>query len=361
MTVRTHAHLRPTGRLAALTATLVAATLSVSGCSVLGGNDGDAPQENVVSLLTHESFELPDDVIAEFESTTGLELRVIAAGDAGSIATELALNPDNPRGDVVFGIDTTFASRVLDAGAFAAHGVTLPAGAEKYALAEGADRLVPVDEANVCVNVDTDWFTKQKIEPPKTLDDLLDPTYRDLLVVPGASTSSPGLSFLLATIAAQGDDWQEYWAGLLGNGAKVVDGWTEAYYTDFTAASEKGNRPIVVSYDSSPAFTLDGDRSTTAALLDTCFAQVEYAGVLRGAEHPENAKKLLDFLLSKDVQDVLPDSMYVFPVSDDATLPADWAKHAVQPDPEKVLAVSPAEIAENRETWLRAWNDVVTR
>ena len=74
----------------------------------------------------------------------------------------------------------------------------------------------------------------------------------------------------------------------------------------------------MLSYDSSPAFTVDGGRSTTAALLDTCFRQVEYAGVLAGAANPEGAEALVDWLLTDEVQAALPRAMYVFPVSDGA-------------------------------------------
>jgi thiamine transport system substrate-binding protein len=230
---------------------------------------------------------------------------------------------------------------------------------EEYALPEGGDRLVPVDSASVCVNVDTAWFEDEGIDPPRTLDDLTDPAYADLMVTPGASTSSPGMAFLLATIAAYGDGWQDYWTDLLANGLEVVDGWEDAYYGDFTAAADKGTRPIVVSYDSSPAFTVSGGRSTTAALLDTCFRQVEYAGVLEGAANPEGATALVDWMLSDEVQSALPDAMYVYPVMPGASIPADWAEFAPQPtDP---YEVAPDEVAANREQWLTEWTDVISR
>lgn len=355
----THAPVR-----AALTTSLAA--LLLTGCSLVGSDpaepstsasDGTKAGGTVV-LATHESFALPKKLIRAFEEETGYTLEVRASGDAGTLATKLSLTADDPVADAAFGIDNTFASRPLGEGAFAefSPSTTPP---EEYALADGGDRLVPIDSASVCVNVDTDWFDAEGLAPPKTLDDLTDPAYRDLLVTPGASTSSPGMAFLLATIAAKGDAWPDYWAALLANGAKVVDGWEDAYYGDFTAGSEKGTRPIVVSYDSSPAFTVTGGRSTTAALLDTCFRQVEYAGVLAGAKNPAGAEALIDWLLTDEVQSALPDSMYVFPVMPGATVPGDWAEFAPQPtDP---YEVPPEEIAANREQWLTTWTDVVSQ
>ena len=359
---------------AALASACTALALVTGGCSLTGQDDtaGDASASDTsdggtsssdeaggtVVLATHESFNLPKKLERQFEAESGYDLEVRAAGDAGTLATKLSLTADNPIADAAFGVDNTFASRPLDEGVFApfAPSVTPP---EEYALADGGDRLVPIDSASVCVNVDSAWFEEEGLEPPQTLDDLTDPAYADLFVTPGASTSSPGMAFFLTTVAAYGDDWEDYWTDLLANGATIVDGWEDAYYGDFTAAADNGTRPIVVSYDSSPAFTVSDGRSTTAALLDTCFRQVEYAGVLEGADNPAGAEALIDWMLGDEVQSALPEAMYVFPVMPDATVPEDWAEFAEQPsDP---WEVSPQEIAENRETWLTEWTDVVSR
>ena len=348
----------------ALALALTTLGAGLSGCSLTGGDTAEEDRQETggsVVLVTHESFNLPKKLRREFERESGYDLEVRAAADAGALTTKLVLTADNPTGDVAFGIDNTFASRALDEGVFAEAGVDLPSGAEEYALPGDESRLVPVDNASVCVNVDTTWFAEQGLAPPATLEDLADPAYEGLFVTSSALSSSPGLAFLLSTVAEYGDDWPAYWERLMANDTLVVDGWSDAYYGEFTQGGEKGSRPIVLSYDSSPAFTVPegSDESSTAALLDTCFRQVEYAGVLAGADNPEGAEALLEFLLSDAVQAALPESMYVFPVSDSVELPDEWAQHAEQPS--APYEVDPAEIAANRETWLEEWRDVVTR
>lgn len=345
--------------------------LALAGCSTMGGEDPEPPSTSAASesesgevggevvLVTHESFNLPKKLVKVFEAESGIDLVTRAAGDGGTLTAKLSLTKDNPTGDLAFGVDNTFASRPLDEGVFATYEPTLPPGAADYALDEGADKLTPIDVGHVCVNVDTTWFENEGVEPPATLADLADPTYAGLFVTPGASTSSVGMSFLLSTIAEYGDEWPTYWEDLLANDTKVVDGWEDAYYGDFTQGGGKGARPIVVSYDSSPAFTVADGKSSTAALLDTCFRQVEYAGVLSGAANPAGAQAVIDWLLSDEVQAALPTAMYVFPVSDNVEVPADWATYAVQPT--APLSVPPAEIAANREQWLSEWTDVITR
>ena len=175
------------------------------------------------------------------------------------------------------------------------------------------------------------------------------------------SSSSPGLAFLLTTIAKYGDGWQGYWSKLMANGAKVTSGWSDAYEVDFTAGGGHGDRPIVLSYSSSPPFTIPKGETkpTTSALLDTCFRQVEYAGVLKGAKNPEGARAFIDFMTQESFQQALPDNMYVYPVDGDVPLPADWAKYAKTAS--KPFTVPPAEVAKNRSTWLSQWSDVTTR
>jgi len=325
------------------------AVAGLSGCSLGAGDDdaasptpsgSGAPEQSEVVLMTHGSFALPKKLMRQFTEETGYTVEVRKSGDAGQLASKLTLSAGNPEGDVTFGIDNTFLSRVQDAGAV-----------------DGD--MTAIDKASVCVNVDTTWFRKRGIPAPRTLDDLTEPAYEDLLAVPGATTSSPGLAFLLATIAEKGDGWEAYWRDLMDNGATVVDGWDQAYYVEFTQGGGQGTRPIVVSYDSSPAFTVHGGRTTTTALLDTCFRQVEYAGVLEGADNPEGGKAFVDFLRSPEVQEALPTSMYVYPAVPGTPLPKDWARFARQP--EHTLDVPPADIEANREEWLQQWSDIVSQ
>jgi len=348
----------------ALALAVTSSLLALAGCSLANGEsdtDSEAADDTVV-LVTHGNFALPDTVIRAFEQESGYHLETRASGGAGELTTKLVLTADNPTGDVAFGVDNTFASRALDEGVFAESDPQLPDGADRYALdGDGADRMVPVDVGDVCVNVDDTWFADHDLEPPTTLEDLTDPAYRDLFATSSALTSSPGMAFLLSTIAEYGDDWPDYWQRLLDNGTLVVDSWDDAYYGEFTQGGAGGSRPMVLSYDSSPAFTVPKGKqqSTTSALLDTCFQQVEYAGVLSGADNPEGGQALLDFLLSDEVQAALPESMYVFPVVDGVELPADWAKYAERPT--SPYEVDPADIAANRDAWLEEWRDLVTQ
>ncbi len=343
-----------------LTVGALGAALAACGSSDPGpsGSSGDA---DTLTVVTHDSWSVPEEVLADFTEQSGITVEVQPQGDAGQLTNKLVLTKDSPLADGVYGIDNTFGSRAVDEGVLAAYDADLPASAEQFRLPGGEDRLTPVDYSDVCVNVDTAWFEEQGQQPPTDLDDLVDPAYEDLFVTPGATTSSPGLAFLLTTVAAKGEDWPDYWRALVDNGARVTSGWSDAYEVDFTAGGGDGDRPIVLSYSSSPPFTVPegGTEPTTAALLDTCFRQVEYAGVLAGAENPEGMQEFIDFMLGREFQEALPDNMYVYPVDADVALPQAWEEFA--PAAEQPYAVDPADLDADREKWLREWRDIVTQ
>lgn len=343
---------------------LGAVVLSACGSDDTSEPTSNQPESKTITIASHESWAMSDEVLAEFKSQTGITVKVQAHGDAGELTNKLVLTKDDPIADGVFGIDNTFATRAVDEGVLAPYSpAEEPASVADFALdGDAGEQLTPIDYGDVCINVDDTWFAKEKVAPPTSLDDLVEPAYKDLLVVPGATTSSPGLAFLLATIGEYGaDGWKGYWEKLVANGVKVDSGWTDAYTVDFTAGGGNGDRPIVLSYSSSPPFTVPegADEPTTSALLDTCFRQVEYAGVLAGAKNPKNTQKFIDFMLGKSFQAALPDNMYVYPVDTTVALPKGWDVWA--PTATEPLEVSSEDIAENRADWLRDWRDLITR
>ncbi|MEZ5117774.1 MAG: thiamine ABC transporter substrate-binding protein [Candidatus Nanopelagicales bacterium] len=345
-------------------------TSSDSGGATAAADTSATPVTSVapttVTLLTHDSFALSTDLLDELERSTGVTLRIAQAGDAGELVNKAALTAGNPEGDVLFGVDNTLLSRAVDAGVFDAYVSPAAAGVPADLVDSGAGVVTPVDYGDVCVNIDDAWFADADLAPPATLEDLADPRYRDLLVVENPATSSPGLAFLLATVARYGEDgFEDYWARLRDNGVTVANGWTEAYQGEFTAGGGDGTRPLVVSYASSPpaeiVYAADPKptKPSTSVLTDGCYRQIEYAGVLAGTEQPEAARLVVDWLLSPAVQADVPLSMFVFPAVSGTPLPQVFTDFAAVPaDP---LTLDPAQVDAGRTAWVDAWTQVVLR
>ncbi|WP_328874112.1 thiamine ABC transporter substrate-binding protein [Streptomyces sp. NBC_00287] len=341
--------------------------LSACGSS----DDGESSRgSKTVTLVSHDSWAVSKDVLAAFEKESGYQVKVLEDGDAGQAVNKAILTKDNPQGDVFFGVDNTLLSRALDNGLFQSYeakgsDLILP----EYRADEDKHRVTPVDTGDICVNYDKQYFEDHKLTPPSSFDDLIKPEYKNLLVTENASTSSPGLGFLLGTAAQYGDDgWQDYWKKLKANGVKVVDGWEQAYNEEFSGSAggkaAKADRPLVVSYASSPpAEVIYGDPKPTTAPTGvaegTCFRQVEYAGLLSNAENTEGGKALLDFMLTKTFQDDMPLNMFVYPVREGAQVPEEFTEYGpLAEDPE---TMDPAKIAANRDDWVKSWTSLVLK
>ena len=338
---------------------LAGISLALAGCA---GSD-ETPTE--VVLVTHDSFAISDEVKQAFEDESGLTLRILKAGDAGEIVTRALLTAGNPEGDVLFGVDDNLLARALEGDVFEAYESPELESVDPELVLDPEHRATPIDRGDVCLNVDKAWFAERGIDPPDDLGDLVLAKHRGQLVVENPATSTPGLAFMLATIAQFGDGWQEYWRKLRANDVLVVDGWEDAYYARFSgAAGSKGRRPIVVSYASSPpAEVIFRDprpaEAPTGVVEESCFRQIELAGVLRGAKNEDGARELIDFMLSKRFQEDIPLQMFVFPARRDATLPPEFEQFAVVP--QSPLELPPEEIEENRERWVDEWTDIVVR
>jgi len=346
---------------------IVAAGCGGEGNGTSGKVSGDrsVPDAGKVVLVTHESFAVSDPVLNAFEKETGITVEILRSDDAGAALSQAILTKDDPLGDVLFGVDTTFLSRALDEGIFVPYEADGIERVPEVFRLDTESRVTPIDYGDVCLNYDIGWFSRAGISPPSSLGDLAKVDYKSLTVVENPATSSPGLAFLLASIAERGaGGWEDYWRSLRGNGVLVVDGWDQAYYDEFSAGGGSGERPIVVSYASSPPadviYAEEPKSEPSIGVVEaSCFRQVEFAGILRGAPHELAARKLIDFMISKRFQEDVPLQMFVFPVVRDAELPAAFEKWAVVPS--SPLTLEPAAIAEGRDAWITEWTDIVLR
>ncbi|MGQ4384427.1 thiamine ABC transporter substrate-binding protein [Streptomyces sp. SAS_270] len=358
-----------------ITAVVAAAGLGIVTLSACGSSDsasagGGGAASKTVTLVSHDSFVYSKAVLKAFEKESGYKVKVLKDGDAGQAVNKAILTKDNPQGDVFFGVDNTLLSRALDNGLFQSYEAK-GAGTIKseYRVDQDKHRVTPIDSGDICVNYDKAWFSEHKLTPPASLDDLIKPAYRNLLVTENASTSSPGLGFLLGSAARYGDDgWQDYWKKLRANGVKVVDGWEQAYNDEFSGSAggkkAKADRPLVVSYASSPpAEVIYGDpkpkTAPTGVAAGTCFRQVEYAGLLSNAGNAKGGKALIDFLITRKFQEDMPLNMFVYPVVEGAQVPAEFTKYGpAAKDPE---TMAPARIAANRDQWVKSWTSLVLK
>jgi len=326
---------------------------------------GSEPVE--LRIMTHDSFLASEALIAQFEQENNAKLSFLPSGDTGAALNKAILSKNAPLADVFYGVDNTFLSRVLDEDLFEPYASPLLASIPVEFKLDPENRALPVDYGDVCINYDKAYFADNNLALPQSLADLTNPVYKGLLVVENPATSSPGLAFLLATIAQFGPEgYLDYWQQLKDNGLIVVNDWNTAYYTNFSGSSGRGPQPMVVSYASSPpaevvfaSTPLDDAPTASVVAPGTCFRQVEFVGILAGTPQRALAEKFVDFMLSTPFQEDMPLQMFVFPIQPDAQLPEAFVKYAQTA--QEPAALDPAEISANRAAWIDAWTETVLR
>lgn len=354
--------------------TLSASTLVLAGCSSSSTPEAStdttfsttadtiagAAASRTVRLVAYDSFTPPPEVLRQFTADTGITVEVLLKGDTGTMLNTAIIAKDEPFADVIWGVDSTFLSRVVASGVLREHGITLLPTTPALQPATGAELLVPVDTSEVCVNADT---ARVPDSAQFGFDALIDPINKGRLVVENPATSAPGLAFLLATVAKFGETgWQDYWQKLRTNDVKVVNGWDEAWNTEFSGAGA-GKRPLVVSYSNSPVasvlFGADPTATTTplAVLEETCIGVVEYAGLLANTDNPD-ARTVLEFLVSEPFQNELATNLFVYPARTGLALPEVYTRLGIGPV-DSPLSVSSDRIQAMRDVWIDEWTDIV--
>ena len=324
-------------------------------------------QPRVLNVMSHDSFAISEELIAEFENANNVEINFLLSGDTGAALNRAILTKESPQADVFYGVDYTFLSRALAEGIFEPYESPMLANIDPTLQIDPDYYALPVDYGDVCINYDKAYFDQNQLAVPASFNDLLLPEYKGLLVVENPATSSPGLSFMLATIAEFGEEgYLQFWADLSENDVVVVNDWETAYYSNFSASAGRGNQPMVVSYGSSPPAEVifaeeKLEEAPTASITNEnmCYRQIEFIGILNGTQQRQLAEKFIDFVLDVPFQEDLPLQMFVFPANQNANLPEEFEKYAQIPSQPAMLDLD--LIAQNREKWIQDWTLTVLR
>jgi len=327
-----------------------------------------AAMAETITVLTHSSFSVSKDVIQAFTASTGIDVKFVQGGDAGEVVNRAILTKDRPIADVLYGVDNSLLVRAKNAGIFEPYLSPRLADVEPAYRFDPDHMVTPIDVGYVNLVADRAALRAAGVPIPSRLSDLAEPAYKNMLVVENPATSSPGLDFMLTTVAHFGrghpGDWLDYWAELRDNGVEVTSGWDEAYNSAFSRYG--GDRPIVVSYSTDPAAevifakTKLTESPVESILCDGCvYRQIEAAGILKGTRHRRAAEAFIDFMLSKRFQEDMPLNMFVYPVVEGASVPQAFTQYSPVPGGAQVADLSPAAIAAGERHWIEQWTAVV--
>lgn len=314
-----------------------------------------------------------------FENQTGAKLVQLKGEDAGSALRQAADSKGNPVADVLYGIDNLLLHEA------ARDGILEPYASPRLSAIDpsvvklddfrqrGTLLATPVDHGYISVNYDVRLTkTTDAANLPKTLQDLAKPEWASKLAVEDPRRSTPGLGFLATTVANFGEsgayDYLHYWRDLFKNGVFVAPDWTNAYEVHFTggygqgSAGFVGDRPLVVSYTTSPAVeAYYGSHVAPSVSLEPprgVFHQIETAAILKCTKELPLAKAFVDLLLGKAYQDNASATMAVYPVIRGGEVIPDFTTNATDPHNLVPAPFTSDELDRGVPRWVDAWTKV---
>lgn len=373
--------------LTPLIAAIIVAT-AFAGCADQGGPAKDANTDSAtsykdmgfdgttwpdlhgakVTILDHGAFDYAfGPAKAAFENLTNGTVEHIAADDAGSALQRAMREKGRPSFDVIYGIDNVLMKKAIDEGVFEPYKPTLADRVpSQYAFVPDW-HATPVDHGYIGVNVDP-----RANLSITTLDDVR--AHADSFVTEDPRTSTPGLGFLVSTVATYGEDgdytWKNYWMDLFDGGVLVTAGWTEAYVQHFTGGYGRweegfaGERAIVTSYTTSPAYELfyESDVENLNVLAPKAtFHQIQTMGIAKGTKNLAAAQAWIEFTLTDAFQGLAAEYNAIYPVVDGVDVSGVYGGKDPAPGSFEDAGYTYAQLGSNVERWITEWVDLYER
>lgn len=320
-------------------------------CLTLAAAMSAATFADTLTIYTYESFNSewgPGPVLEEkFEQSCDCDVNFVGLEDGVALLNRLRLERDNSQADIILGIDDGLLAEANGLGLFMPHEQSLSSLTLPYAWED--ENFVPYDYGHFAFVYDE---TKVATVPTSLQELVYESSVNVIYQDPRVSTPGQGLMLWMKSVFDQEVD--EAWAALQQKTVTVTSGWSEAY-----ALFLEGQSDMVLSYVTSPAYHLtydETDQYKAAEFSEGHYVQIELAGTLKHTDQPELAKDFLEFLISKDAQDVFAGTNWMWPVLASAEKPEAFDS-LITPN---TLYIDSDVVSENRQQWIREWRNAAS-
>ena len=307
----------------------------ISGAALLVRQSG--VREHQLRVLAYSSFMSSwgpgPELIAEFEKQTGIKVEAQSASDAGLLLKQLELFP----ADVVIGFDQISIIQARQQKAWVRLNMAMPFAEPDFAAFDyGPLAFV---------------YRKGEIEPPHSLDDLLNARFHKQITLQDPRTSSPGLQFLFWVLEEKGiDQGFRFLDRLRLSLHTVAASWSASY-----GVFQKKRARLALSYLTSPVYHWhnDNDQSYQAAVFSSGHPmQIEYVGVPEDSANRRGAIEFVRYMLGEDAQRVIMKKNYMLPVRSEVAQGTEFAR---LPDVKLLRPQKTQELMRDREALLQRW------
>lgn len=314
-----------------------------------------APRLVVYTYDSFVSWGPAKQIEAGFEKQHNVDVVFVAPASSGEMLARLIseMETGGTDADVFVGLSDTYLSRVHNRNVF------LPVDATKVPNLTAIPKdlhfdvkgqVLPFDHG--CITLVYNTKALKPADLPKSFEDLTLPRFKRKIIAIDPRTSSVGHAFLMWTIHHYGEKgFADYWRRLSPNLLTIAGSWSSAYKM-FT----NGDAPIVISYATDTAYAVMEGKGPIYSVLpldNAGYRQIEGVGIVRTSKNVKLAQAFVNYLLSPEVQSLIPTTNWMYPANPKAKLPAEWEKYARPP--QRSVRIDSDELGRKEATWLREW------
>ena len=293
--------------------------LLLSGCAQGTDVSAFAPgEEERLVIYTSHKEEVYGPIIKEFQQRTGIWVEVVTGG-SGELLERIAMEAEGgqPACDLMFGGGVESLAAYEDC-----FEPCTPEGVENLrgvGLSEEG-LWTPFSSLPLVLISNTRLVSEGELTG---WADLLDPRWKGRIAFADPTVSGSSYTAALTLFSCiEGDDW-DILAALVDN----LDGGDLPDSGDVVESVRSGSRYIGVTLEEtalkqrSPELGIVYPAEGTSAVPDGC-------ALIKGAKHAENARAFLDFVLGRDVQELLVSDLHRRSVRTDVHAPEDLPSEA---------------------------------
>ena len=293
------------------------------------------------------------EAMRQFTEDTGIEAEMIRMS-GGEIFAKILAEKENPQASIWYGgpADTFIAAKDQDL----LEPYISPEASkidERYKDAEGYWTGIYTGALGFAYN--KDFIEKNNLEPPKSWEDLLDPIYKDEIVMGDPSSSGTAYTVMYTILKVMGDEEkgfdylkqlhgqiQQYPTSSLATGRMVGMGEAAVgliFAHDIVKYQEEGFESLGIS------FPEEGTGYETGSI-----------GIINNNKTPELSKKFVDWALSTNAQEVgQRTGSYQSLTNKDAKQP----EKAIDFSQLNLINYDPVEAGQERQRIIEKWNKEV--
>jgi iron(III) transport system substrate-binding protein len=279
-------------------------------------------KEQFITLYTHRHYDSDKEIFLKFEEKTGIKINVIKSS-ADELIQKMESEGEQSVADLLLTVDAGRLVRAKNKGLL------------QSVNSDIIDSIIP---SHLRDN-DNNWFgltkrarvivyNNEKVSPQElsTYENLIDSNWKNKILI-RSSGNIYNQSLLASIIANKGDSSAKIWAkGMVSNFARSPKGNDRDQVKAVLA--EEGDIAIINTYYLGKLLNSKDPNEVAAGKAVSVFfpnqegrgthINISGIGVAKHAPNKENAVKLIEYLVSKEVQEIFAKANYEYPVNNQA-------------------------------------------